>query len=176
MTLLKNSFSYEELIDCAKGRLAGLDFPRLPLPPMLMFDKITNISETGGEFNKGLAHAEFKITPDKWFFPCHFVNDPVMPGCLGMDALWQLLGFCLGNMGGRGKGRAISVGEVKFSGQILPVAKKVEYLLDFKRIIMRKLILGIADGKVICDNKIVFEASDIRVGLFQDEQNNIKAG
>jgi 3-hydroxyacyl-[acyl-carrier protein] dehydratase/trans-2-decenoyl-[acyl-carrier protein] isomerase len=110
----------------------------------------------------------FNITPDKWFFECHFENDPVMPGCLGMDALWQLLGFSLGNMGGRGKGRAISVGEVKFSGQILPNAKKVEYLLDFKRIIMRKLILGIADGKVICDDKVVFEASDIRVGLFQN--------
>ena len=168
VTLLKNSFSYEELIDCAKGRLAGLDFPRLPLPPMLMFDKITDISETGGEYNKGLARAEFKITPDKWFFACHFEGDPVMPGCLGMDALWQLLGFCLGNMGGRGKGRAISVGEVKFSGQILPAAKKIEYVLDFKRIIMRKLILGIADGKVLCDNEIVFKASDIRVGLFQD--------
>ena len=168
MTLLKNSFSYEELIDCAKGRLAGLDFPRLPLPPMLMFDKITNVSETGGEFNKGSARAQFEITPDKWFFACHFESDPVMPGCLGMDALWQLLGFCLGNLGGRGKGRAISVGEVKFSGQILPAAKKIEYVLDFKRIIMRKLTLGIADGKVLCDNEIVFKATDIRVGLFQD--------
>ena len=168
MTLFKNSFGYEELIDCAKGKLAGLDFPRLPLPPMLMFDKITNISETGGEYNKGFARAEFKITPDKWFFACHFENDPVMPGCLGMDALWQLLGFSLGNMGGRGKGRALSVGEVKFSGQILPAAKKLEYVLDFKRIIMRKLILGIADGNVLCDNEIVFKASDIRVGLFQD--------
>ncbi len=168
MTLFKNSFNYHELIDCAKGRLAGVDFPKLPLPPMLMFDEITNIKETGGTYDKGTAHAQFKITPDKWFFPCHFENDPVMPGCLGMDALWQLLGFSLGNMGGKGKGRAISVGEVKFTGQILPIAKKVEYFLDFKRIIMRKLILGIADGKVVCDNKTVFEASDIRVGLFQD--------
>ena len=168
MSLFKNSFDYEELIDCAKGRLAGLNFPKLPLPPMLMFDEITSITETGGAYNKGSAHALFNITPDKWFFECHFDNDPVMPGCLGMDALWQLLGFSLGNMGGRGKGRAISVGEVKFSGQILPSAKKIEYLLDFKRIIMRKLILGIADGKVVCDDKTVFEASDIRVGLFQD--------
>ena len=168
MALFKNSFNYEELIDCAKGRLAESDFPKLPLPPMLMFDEIISIAETGGSYGKGLAHAMFNITSDKWFFKCHFENDPVMPGCLGMDALWQLLGFSLGNMGGRGKGRAISVGEVKFSGQILPSAKKVEYLLDFKRIIMRKLILGIADGKVICDEKVVFEASDIRVGLFQD--------
>jgi 3-hydroxyacyl-[acyl-carrier protein] dehydratase / trans-2-decenoyl-[acyl-carrier protein] isomerase len=168
VALFKNSFNYEELIDCAKGRLAGLDFPKLPLPPMLMFEEIIGISETGGSYGKGSAHAMFSITPDKWFFECHFENDPVMPGCLGMDALWQLLGFSLGNMGGRGKGRAISVGEVKFSGQILPSAKKVEYFLDFKRIIMRKLILGIADGKVICDDKVVFEASDIRVGLFQD--------
>ena len=168
VTILKTSFNYEELIDCAKGRLAGKDFPRLPLPPMLMFDSISNINEVGGKYDKGTANAEYEITPDKWFFKCHFEDDPVMPGCLGMDALWQLLGFCLGNMGGRGKGRAISVGEVKFSGQILPIAKKVEYTLDFKRIIMRKLILGIADGKVLCDNVVVFEASDIRVGLFQD--------
>ena len=132
MALFKDSFNYQELIDCAKGKLAGVDFPKLPLPPMLMFDEVTSIKETGGAYNKGTAHAQFKITPDKWFFPCHFENDPVMPGCLGMDALWQLLGFSLGNMGGRGKGRAISVGEVKFTGQILPIAKKVEYFLDFK--------------------------------------------
>jgi len=170
LSLLKNKFNYEELIACAKGKLAGIDFPRLPLPPMLMFDKIVNISEEGGNYNKGLAHAEYNITPDKWFFECHFENDPVMPGCLGMDGLWQLLGFCLGIMGGRGKGRALSVGNVKFSGQILPIARKVEYILDFKKIINRKLMLGIADGKVLCDNQIVFEAFDIRVGLFQDEK------
>ena len=164
----KNSFSYDDLISCGEGKLFGEGNAKLPLPPMLMFDEVTSIKETGGAYNKGSAHAQFKITPDKWFFPCHFEDDPVMPGCLGMDALWQLLGFSLGNMGGRGKGRAISVGEVKFTGQILPIAKKVEYLLDFKRIIMRKLILGIADGRVICDDKLVFEASDIRVGLFQD--------
>ncbi len=172
MPILKNTFNYEELIACAKGKLAGLDFPRLPLPPMLMFDNIINISEVGGNYNKGLAHAEYKITPDKWFFECHFENDPVMPGCLGMDGLWQLLGFCLGIMGGRGKGRALSVGNVKFSGQILPIAKKVEYFLDFKKIINRKLMLGIADGKVLCDKEMVFEAFDIRVGLFQEQNNN----
>ena len=173
MKLLKTNFKYEELIACAKGKLAGIDFPSLPMPPMLMFDKITNITDTGGEYNKGTARAEFKITPDKWFFGCHFENDPVMPGCLGMDGLWQLLGFCLGIMGGRGKGRALSVGNVKFSGQILPKANKVEYLLDFKKIINRKLMLGIADGQVFCDNEIVFEASDIRVGLFQEQSKTI---
>ena len=169
MALFKNSFNYEELIDCAKGRLAGSDFPKLPLPPMLMFDEIISITETGGSYGKGSAHAMFNITPDKWFFECHFENDPVMPGCLGMDALWQLLGFSLGNMGGRGKGRAISVGEVKFSGQILPSAKKVEYLLDFKRIIMRKLILGIADGKVICDDKVFLRRPILELDFFKIE-------
>ena len=164
----KNSYSYDDLITCGNGALFGPGNAKLPLPPMLMFDRITEINDNNGTFNKGSLKAELDIKDDLWFFECHFENDPVMPGCLGMDALWQLLGFSLGNMGGRGKGRAISVGEVKFSGQILPSAKKIEYLLDFKRIIMRKLILGIADGRVICDDKTVFEASDIRVGLFQD--------
>ena len=135
---------------------------------MSMVDDVTKNDENSGAYNKGTAHAKYKITPDKWFFPCHFEGDPVMPGCLGMDALWQLLGFSLGNMGGRGKGRAISVGEVKFTGQILPIAKKVEYFFFFFLIIMRKHVLGIADGRVVCDNKTVFEASDIRVGLFQN--------
>ena len=168
----KNSYNENELKKSGDGLLFGQDTGKLPLPPMLMFDKIVNISEEGGNYNKGLAHAEYNITPDKWFFECHFENDPVMPGCLGMDGLWQLLGFCLGIMGGRGKGRALSVGNVKFSGQILPIAKKVEYILDFKKIINRKLMLGIADGKVLCDKQIVFEAFDIRVGLFQDKKNN----
>ena len=164
----KNSYSYQDLIDCGNGLLFGEGNAKLPLPPMLMFDRISKIENNTGSFKRGYVEAELDIKDDLWFFKCHFQNDPVMPGCLGMDALWQLLGFSLGNMGGRGKGRAISVGEVKFTGQILPIAKKVEYFLDFKRIIMRKLILGIADGKVVCDNKTVFEASDIRVGLFQD--------
>ena len=168
MALFKNSFNYQELIDCAKGKLAGVDFPKLPLPPMLMFDEVTSIKETGGTYNKGTAHAQFKITPDKWFFPCHFENDPVMPGCLGMDALWQLLGFYLGWLGGKGAGRALSVGGVKFTGQILPNNRKLIYKLDIKRVIMRKLILGIANGKVICDDNLVYEAEDIRVGLFKE--------
>ena len=167
MSLFKNSFDYEELIDCAKGKLAGLNFPKLPLPPMLMFDEITNITETGGAYNKGSAHALFNITPDKWFFECHFENDPVMPGCLGMDALWQLVGFYLGWADGLGRGRAISVGQVKFSGQILPTAKKLTFKLHMKRVILRKLVLGIADGEVLCDGESVFEAEDIRVGLFR---------
>ena len=164
----QSKFDKAELIECGKGNLFGEGNAQLPLPNMLMLDRIKLISSTGGKYGKGEIIAELDIDPDLWFFGCHFENDPVMPGCLGMDALWQLLGFSLGNMGGRGKGRAISVGEVKFTGQILPIAKKVEYLLDFKRIIMRKIILGIADGKVICDGKTVFEAFDIRVGLFQD--------
>ena len=164
----QSSFTYEDLILCSQGDLFPNGGPPLPSPPMLMFDRIVKISSNSGEFNKGEVIAELDLKPNLWFFDCHFKGDPVMPGCLGLDALWQLLGFSLGNMGGKGKGRAISVGEVKFTGQILPVAKKVEYFLDFKRIIMRKLILGIADGKVVCDNKTVFEASDIRVGLFQD--------
>ena len=166
MSLLKNKFNYEELIACAKGKLAGIDFPRLPLPPMLMFDKIINISEEGGNYNKGLAHAEYDFSPDIWFFGCHFENDPVMPGCLGMDGLWQLLGFTLGWLGGPGSGRAISVGEVKFSGQVLPTAKLLKFQLDLKRVIMRRLFMGIADGRVLCDGETVFEAKDIKVGLF----------
>ena len=155
MALFKDSFNYEELIDCAKGKLAGVDFPKLPLPPMLMFDEITSIKETGGAYNKGTAHAQFEITPDKWFFPCHFENDPVMPGCLGMDALWQLLGFSLGNMGGRGKGRAISVGEVKFTGMVTPQTKKVTYEVNFSRVINRKLKIGIAINPENFDKKYI---------------------
>ena len=122
----KNNYNLEELISCEKGEMFGEGNPQLPMPPMLMFDRITKIAENGGDNGKGLVIAELDIKPDLWFFDCHFINDPVMPGCLGMDALWQLLGFSLGNMGGRGKGRAISVGEVKFTGQILQIAKKVE--------------------------------------------------
>ena len=139
------------------------------MPPMLMCDRITSISDTGGNFDKGEIIAEFDISPDLWFFECHFENDPVMPGCLGMDALWQLVGFYLGWAGGLGKGRAISVGQVKFSGQILPTAKKLTFKLHMKRVILRKLVLGIADGEVLCDGESVFEAEDIRVGLFRAE-------
>ena len=164
----KNSFGYEDLITCAKGELFGPGNAQLPMPPMLMFDRITNLSTSGGAYDKGSVTAEYDIKPDLWFFDCHFVGDPVMPGCLGMDALWQLLGFTLGWMGGPGSGRAISVGEVKFSGQVLPSAKLLTYTLDLKRVIMRKLYMGIADGRVECDGVTVFEAKDIRVGLFQN--------
>ena len=163
----KNNYTYDDLLACAHGELFGPGNARLPLPPMLMFDRITQISEEGGAFDKGVVTAEFDINPDLWFFACHFESDPVMPGCLGMDALWQLLGFFLGWGGSPGAGRALAVGEVKFSGQVLPTAKKVVYSLDIKRVIRRKLVLGIADGRVECDGQVIYEAKDIRVGLFQ---------
>ena len=162
------SFSYKDLIACGEGKLFSDGGPPLPAPPMLMFDKITKINSEKGEFNKGEVIAELNINKDLWFFSCHFKNDPVMPGCLGLDALWQLLGFHLGWLGGKGSGRALSVGGVKFSGQILPSNKKLIYKLDIKRIIMRKLILGIANGKVICDDALVYEAEDTRVGLVKE--------
>jgi len=162
----KNSYSYEELLQCAHGELFGEGNARLPLPPMLMFDRITRISDEGGANGKGEIEAEFDIRPDLWFFECHFESDPVMPGCLGLDALWQLLGFFLGWIGAPGRGRALGVGEVKLTGQILPTAKKVAYKLDLKRVINRKLVLGIADGIVQVDGKTIYEAKDLRVGLF----------
>ena len=164
----KNSFNYDELIACGKGDLFGEGNAKLPLPPMLMFDRITEIKKEVGEFKKGFIKAELDIKDNLWFFDCHFKNDPVMPGCLGLDALWQLLGFYLGWLGGKGAGRALSVGGVKFTGQILPDNKKLIYKLDIKRVIIRKLILGIANGKVICDDNLVYEAEDIRVGLFKE--------
>jgi 3-hydroxyacyl-[acyl-carrier protein] dehydratase/trans-2-decenoyl-[acyl-carrier protein] isomerase len=163
-----SSFDYDELIKCAQGQLFGPGNAQLPLPPMLMFDRITQISDDGGANGKGQVEAEFDIKPDLWFFKCHFQGDPVMPGCLGMDALWQLLGFSLGWLGGLGSGRAISVGEVKFTGQVLPTAKLLKFELKIKRVIMRRLCMGIADGRVMCDGEMVFEAKDIRVGLFKN--------
>ena len=165
----QSSFSYKDLIACGEGRLFSEGGPPLPSPPMLMFDKISQINSQQGDFNKGEVIAELDINHNLWFFDCHFKNDPVMPGCLGLDALWQLLGFHLGWLGGKGSGRALAVGSVKFSGQILPTNKSLTYRLDIKRIIMRKLILGIANGKVICDDNLVYEAEDIRVGLFKED-------
>ena len=165
----KNSFSYEQLIDCANGKLFGKGNAQLPSPPMLMFDRITNINETGGVFQKGEIVAELDIKPELWFFDCHFKGDPVMPGCLGLDAMWQLVGFYLGWLEQPGKGRALGVGEVKFTGQVLNTIKKVTYQISIKRLILRKLILGVADGVLKADGEPIYEAKDMKVGLFQSD-------
>ena len=162
----KNNYSYEDLLTCAKGELFGPGNAQLPMPPMLMFEKITNISSNGGTNDKGIIQAEMAIKPDLWFFDCHFIDDPVMPGCLGLDAMWQLLGFYLGWLGEKGRGRAISVGNVKFSGMILPQTKKLEYTINLKRVLTSKLVLGIADGLLSADGELIYEASDLRVALF----------
>ena len=163
----KNSFSYEQLIDCANGDLFGKGNAQLPSPPMLMFDRITNINDTGGLFQKGEIVAELDIKPKLWFFDCHFKGDPVMPGCLGLDAMWQLVGFYLGWLEQPGKGRALGVGEVKFTGQVLDTVKKVSYHISIKRLILRKLILGVADGVLKADGEPIYEAKDMKVGLFK---------
>ena len=165
----KNSFSYEQLIDCANGDLFGKGNAQLPSPPMLMFDRITNINETGGVFQKGEIVAELDIKPELWFFDCHFKGDPVMPGCLGLDAMWQLVGFYLGWLEQPGKGRALGVGEVKFTGQVLNTINKVTYQISIKRLILRKLILGVADGVLKADGETIYEAKDMKVGLFQSD-------
>lgn len=168
----KNSFSYEQLIDCANGDLFGKGNAQLPSPPMLMFDRITNINETGGVFQKGEIVAELDIKPELWFFGCHFKGDPVMPGCLGLDAMWQLVGFYLGWLEQPGKGRALGVGEVKFTGQVLDTVKKVTYQISIKRLILRKLILGVADGVLKADGEPIYEAKDMKVGLFQSDNKS----
>lgn len=162
----KSSYGYDELIDCGHGRLFGPGNAKLPLPPMLMFDRITHISATGGAYDKGYVEAEFDIRPDLWFFACHFEDDPVMPGCLGLDALWQLLGFFLGWSGAPGSGRALGLGSLKFTGQVLPEAKLVKYRLDIKRMINRRLVLGVADGQVVVDGELIYDAKELNVGLF----------
>lgn len=162
------SFDLQGLMACARGELFGEGNARLPLPPMLMFDRITRIAEKGGAHEKGEVEAEMDVRPDLWFFKCHFQNDPVMPGCLGLDAMWQMAGFFLGWVGGLGKGRALGVDEVKFSGMVLPSAKVVSYYIEFRRVIMRRLVLGIADGIMKVDGKVIYEAKNLRVGLFSD--------
>ena len=165
----QNSFSYKQLIDCANGDLFGKGNAQLPSPPMLMFDRITNINKTGGLFEKGEIVAELDIKPNLWFFECHFKGDPVMPGCLGLDAMWQLVGFYLGWLEQPGRGRALGVGEVKFTGQVLETVKKVTYHISLKRLILRKLILAVADGVLKADGEPIYEAKDMKVGLFQSD-------
>lgn len=168
---IKNSYTYEDIIRCGHGKLFGPEDARLPLPNMLMFDRITNINADGGEYGKGEIIAELDVKPDLWFFDCHFESDPVMPGCLGLDALWQLVGFFLVWSGHIGKGRALGVGEVKFRGQVLPTAKKVTYHLNIKRVMASKLILGIADGTVSVDDRQIYSATGLRVGLFTSTED-----
>ena len=164
--LKQPSFTREELLKCGHGELFGPGNAQLPLPPMLMFDRITTIDEDGGEHGKGQIIAELDVNPDLWFFGCHFEGDPVMPGCLGLDAMWQLVGFYLGWMGGPGHGRALGSGDVKFSGQVTPKVKKITYHIDLKRVIMRKLFMGIADARMEADGREIYTAKDLRVGLF----------
>ena len=167
----KNSYTYEDLISCGNGDLFGPGNAKLPLPPMLMFDRITEISENKGTFSKGLIIAELDIKDNLWFFDCHFKKDPVMPGCLGLDAMWQLLGFYLLWEGNSGIGRALGSGQVKFYGQVLPKAKLVEYKNSIKKIRKQKLVIGFADGLMFVDGKEIYSAKDLRVGLFEDPQN-----
>ncbi|MFL1801463.1 bifunctional 3-hydroxydecanoyl-ACP dehydratase/trans-2-decenoyl-ACP isomerase [Plesiomonas shigelloides] len=168
MLMKRFSYSKEDLLASSRGELFGETGPQLPAPNMLMMDRIVKMSETEGNFGKGYIEAELDINPDLWFFACHFPGDPVMPGCLGLDAMWQLVGFFLGWTGGEGKGRALGVGEVKFTGQILPTAKKVVYRIHIKRLISRKLIMGMADGEVEVDGRVIYTATDLKVGLFKD--------
>ncbi|MDG0992098.1 MAG: 3-hydroxyacyl-[acyl-carrier-protein] dehydratase FabA [Luminiphilus sp.] len=165
------SYTKEELVACGMGDLFGPGNAQLPIDQMLMIDRIAHISSEGGEYNRGQIIAELDIHPDLWFFDCHFPGDPVMPGCLGLDAMWQLVGFFLGWRGNPGKGRALGSGDVKFTGQVLPTAKRVEYKIQIKRVIERKLVMGIADGTVAVDGNVIYTAKDLRVGLFQSTES-----
>ena len=166
--LKKNSFKYEELIDCADGKLFGPGNAKLPSPPMLMFDKITNVEENKGKFNKGIIEAELNIKEKMWFFNCHFKEDPVMPGCLGLDAMWQLVGFYLGWTGEPGKGRALGVNSVKFTGEVLTTVKIAKYEVNMKRILKKEgAVVGLADGTLFADGKAIYQAENLKVGLFK---------
>lgn len=166
-----SSFEREDLLKCGYGEMFGLGNARLPVGNMLMMDRIITITEDGGEFGKGEIIAELDINPDLWFFECHFPTDPVMPGCLGLDAMWQIVGFFLGWKGNKGRGRALGAGEVKFFGQVLPTAKKVTYHIQLKRVIERKLVMGIADASMSVDGREIYTAKDLRVGLFTSTDN-----
>jgi 3-hydroxyacyl-[acyl-carrier protein] dehydratase/trans-2-decenoyl-[acyl-carrier protein] isomerase len=163
------AYEYADLLTCGRGELFGPGNAQLPLPPMLMFDRISRISEAGGAHGKGQVVAELQVLGNPaldWFFACHFKGDPVMPGCLGLDALWQLTGFFLGWLGAPGKGRALGVGEVKFTGMVMPTTKTVQYVVDLKRVILRRLKLAVADGVMKADGQVIYAATDLRVGLF----------
>ena len=167
----QSAFTYEELIKCGNGEVFGDGNARLPIPPMLMMDRIIEINADGGEFGKGQMIAELDINPDLWFFECHFPTDPVMPGCLGLDAMWQLIGFYLGWLGNPGRGRALGAGEVKFFGQVLPTAKKVTYKIEMSRVIQRKLVMGVGNATMEVDGKEIYSAKDLKVGLFTSTEN-----
>ena len=161
-----SSLDREQLLACARGEMFGSGNAQLPAPPMLMFDRITSITEDGGAHGKGFIRAELDISPDLWFFGCHFLGDPVMPGCLGVDAMWQLTGFFLPWLGEPGRGRALGAGEIKFTGQVLPQAKVVSYEIDIRRVMRGRLKMVIADGRTYVDGQEIYTASDMRVGLF----------
>jgi len=166
--LKKNRFKYEELIDCANGKLFGPGNAKLPSPPMLMFHRITNVNESEGKFKKGIIEAELDVQKKMWFFDCHFKEDPVMPGCLGLDAMWQLVGFFLGWKGEPGKGRALGVNSVKFTGEVLTTAKVAKYEVNMKRILKKEgAVVGLADGTLYADDKAIYQAENLKVGLFK---------
>ncbi len=166
-----SSFDKEDLLRCSRGEMFGPGNAQLPAPNMLMFDRITHISETGGAYGRGEIIAELDIHPDLWFFECHFPGDPVMPGCLGLDAMWQLVGFFPAWLGHKGRGRALGVGTVKFTGQVLPTASKVVYHIDMKRVMARGLVMSIADGRMSVDGREIYAAKELRVGLFLSTEN-----
>ena len=163
----KSRYELDDLLACARGEMFGPGNAQLPAPPMLLFDRITTINNDGGAHGKGYIEAEFDINPGLWFVDCHFINDPVMPGSLGLDAMWQLVGFYLGWIGGKGRGRALGCGEVKFAGEVTPDIKVVTYKVEMKRVINRRLVMGIGDAVLEADGNVIYTAQDLRVGLYQ---------